>query len=128
MSSAPHPPKRGGRLRRLALLVVPVLVVSFVPPSIAQPARSASLVGWIKDSSGPPGSQADVAISAQRVNTRTDSAGRFMLTALEPGNATIRIRRLGFDPQTFDFVLQASRTDSVSVTLDQSARVLEAMR
>ena len=66
--------------------------------------------------------------SGQKAVARTDSTGRFRLAPLDPGSVAVRIRRLGFEPQTFDVVLHASAVDSVSVTMEHTVQLLDAMR
>lgn len=109
-------------------LAVPMLAALTLTAPRATAQRSAGLVGWIKDSAGTPVGGADVQIQSQKAVTRTDSSGRFSMASLEPGAVTVRIRRLGFDPHTFEVVLHASAVDSVAVTMDQSAQLLDALR
>lgn len=111
---------------RLAASVLAALLVGG-HSAVAQ-RKSAALVGWLKDSAGVAVAGADVQIEAQDVYTRTDSSGRFRLPSLDPGAVTVRIRRLGYDPHTFDVVLHASGVDSVSVTMQQNATLLDAIR
>jgi hypothetical protein len=121
-------PVREGSRMRLALVSLAALLLA----SLAEPAggqrRSATLVGWIKDSTGAPIDRADVEIESMHALTRSDSAGAFKLRALDPGGVTVHVRRLGFDPQSFDFTLHASAEDSVAVTMRLNPRLLEAMR
>jgi outer membrane receptor for ferrienterochelin and colicin len=72
--------------------------------------------------------QADIRADASGANARADSTGRFVFRSLPPGRTTFSVRRLGFEPQTFEFVLRASAVDSVSITMEQNARVLAAVR
>ena len=117
----------GDVLVRLSIPTALMIATSLVQAAPAQ-SRSAVLVGWIKDSTGGVVIGAEVSIEARRAVARTDSSGRFRLANLEPGSVVVRIRRVGFDPQTFDFTLKETSVDSVSVTLEQSAKLLEAMR
>ncbi len=82
-----------------------VALASLAPRQVRAQAGSASLVGWIRD-----------------------SAGRFPIRGLDPGSTSVRIRRIGFEPQSFEFVLRASAIDNVAVTLDMTARVLDAVQ
>ena len=98
-------------------LVIPAVALCLAAPRLRAQEHSAALVGWIKDSSGAPVAGADVQVGGQKAVARTDSTGRFRLAPLDPGSAAVRIRRLGFEPQTFDVLLHASAVDSVSVTM-----------
>jgi hypothetical protein len=91
-------------------------------------ARSAAIVGWIRDSTGRAVDRADVEIEAMHAVGRTDSTGHFALRGLDAGSATVRIRRLGYEPQSFDFVLHAATVDTVAVTMEVNTPVLDAVR
>jgi hypothetical protein len=86
------------------------------------------MVGWIRDSIGQPVGQADIFIESMHAVGRTDSTGRFTLRPLDPGAVTVHIRRFGFEPQSFDFVLHAASEDSVAVTMTQNAHLLATVR
>ena len=90
--------------------------------------KSAALIGSIHDSEGHPIDNADVSIVSMNALARTDSAGRFQLRSLDAGRVTVTIRRLGFDPESFDFTLHAMTDDSVAVTMQQNVQLLDAMR
>ncbi|MDB4875453.1 MAG: TonB-dependent receptor plug [Gemmatimonadetes bacterium] len=100
------------------------------PAPLAQPAQagSAALVGWIRDSAGVPVAQADIRVEGSSAAARADSTGRFAFRGLSAGKTTFSVRRLGFEPQSFELVLHASAVDSISVTMDENARVLAAVR
>lgn len=95
---------------------------------VAAQSRNASLVGWIRDSTGAPVMGADVEIAALHALAQTDSTGAFALHRLAPGKVTVLIRHIGDDPQQFDFVLHGGLPDSVSVTMSRNAQLLDAMR
>ena len=90
--------------------------------------RSAALIGSIHDSEGHPIDNADVSIVSMNALARTDSAGRFQLRSLDPVRVTVTIRRLGFDPESFEFTLHAMTDDSVAVTMQQNVQLLDAMK
>lgn len=113
---------------RWATAVAATLAVAAVSTSAAAQRRSGSLVGWIRDSSGAPLSQALVAIVSQRAVVHTDSAGAFAIRNLDAGRVTVNVRRLGYEPASFDLEVHGDIPDSVSVTLSPNAYVLEAMR
>lgn len=122
-------------LRRIALSLA--LVPAVAAPVLAQ-TRSASIVGWIRDSSGVPVANAQIEVlrSVSAANQllqvvasgRTDDSGWFAVRALEPSPITVRIKRLGYTPQEFDFTLHASKIDSVAVTMPQHAQLIDAVR
>lgn len=114
-------------MRRLAL-VIPAVAIICSPAAICAQAKSAALVGWLRDASGTPVARADINIESLRAWTRTDTAGFFRLRALEPGRVVVGVRRLGYEPQVFDFTLTNAREDTIAVTMQPNARLLEAMQ
>jgi len=85
-------------------------------------------VGWVRDSSGVAVSRADIAVQGSTTSARTDDDGKFRLTSLDPGAATITIRRVGFEPETFDIVLTASHIDSVNIEMRQNVQRLDPVK
>jgi hypothetical protein len=111
---------------RLVLAVLAAVVLG--ANSADAQAKSAAIIGWIRDSTGRAVDRADVEIEAMHAQARTDSTGHFSLRGLDAGSATIQIRRLGYEPQSFDFVLHAATVDTVAVTMEVNALVLDAVR
>jgi hypothetical protein len=90
--------------------------------------RSAALFGWIRDSTRAPIEGADVEILSAHTLARTDSAGRFLIRALDPGTVSVAVRRIGYTPQAFDFRLHGGGDiDSIAVTMPVNITVLDAM-
>jgi hypothetical protein len=123
------PRRRSLAMPRIQILIgiATLLTLAAAPRPAAAQRHSATLVGWIRDSSGAPVGQADVLVEHGDAAARTDSSGRFTLRALDPGAITVRVRRLGYDPQTFEYVLRAGSEDSISVTLLPRIHSLEAV-
>jgi hypothetical protein len=99
-----------GLLWRLLLLSV---VAS--SSSVAQATPRAGLVGTVRDTGGTPVSLARLSTSG--ILSISDSAGRFSLAGLSPGNAKLLVRRLGFEPVDIAVQLVAGRSDSLNVVL-----------
>lgn len=112
---------------RFASVALALVCLSSLPAVAHGQRRTAALFGWIRDSSGAPIAHADVEIPAVHALAETDSVGAFLLRALDPGPVSVSIRRMGYSPQTFSFSLTGSGTDSVAVTMQVNAQVLEAM-
>lgn len=115
------------RSTRRLTVAVGLAVGVVAPRSLASQAKSAALVGWIHDASGQPLANADVSIGSMNALVRTDSSGMFQFRSLDPEHVTVTIRRLGYDPETFEFTLHASGVDSVAVTLQQNVQLLDAV-
>jgi hypothetical protein len=90
-----------------------LLLAAAAPLADAQ--SRAALVGSVRDSAGSPLSLAQLSVGAAR--TVTDTAGRFMLTGLAAGVASVTARRLGFSPVNMKVELAEGRTDSVHIVL-----------
>ncbi len=103
-----------------------IAVAAYARPVGAQRGSSV-LVGWIRDSAGVGIQLADLTVEGRGLTARTDSSGRFALRGLDPGPVTVRVRRMGYDPQGFEYALRASSVDSVSVTLQARAQPLDAV-
>jgi hypothetical protein len=89
------------------------------------------LLGTVSDSNGHAVSDADVSIvnrdSVLRF-TRSDSGGRFMFEGLTTPALTLRVRRLGFEPQLLSVtVTKSGRTANIAVTLEPSAASLDTV-
>lgn len=83
---------------------------------------AAGVVGVVRDSSGRPITSA--LVTAARIQTVSDTAGRFLLEGLAAGKVTLSIRRLGFEPAHLALDLLAGRRDSLVVTLVALPQVL----
>ena len=87
------------------------------------------LVGTVSAPDGHVVSGADVSIverdTAVRV-TRSDSAGHFMFEGLTTPALTLRVRRLGYEPQQLSVhVTKVGRTATITVTLAPSVASLD---
>ena len=91
-----------------------LLLLAVAVPAVGAQSR-ATLIGSVRDTSGSALSLAQLSVGAAR--TVTDSAGRFTLTGLPAGSASITVRRLGFAPGNANVDLVEGRTDSVHVVL-----------
>ncbi len=89
-------------LRRLAVkaVVAFTLFALNAGPLSAQSsgARSTSVAGVVRDSSGASVAGADVSVDGTRLSVETAADGMFRLYGMAAGMATITVRRLGFRP------------------------------
>lgn len=119
-------------------IAVSLALVPIVATAARGQERNSAIVGWIRDGSGSPVANAQIDVMAAMspanqllhlvASGRTNDSGWFAVRSLAPAAITVRIKRVGFEPQQFDFTLRASKTDSVNVTMPQSAQLLDAMR
>lgn len=126
------------RALRTALCFATMFIAS--TPLLAQqpqgrPAERSSsepfrVVGKVVGSDSNPVADADVVaqIESDSVarHTRSDAAGRFQFDDVRGSALTLRVRRLGFQPQLLSVqVTKAGRTANVTVTLEPSVTSLE---
>lgn len=98
-----------------ARLLWPVLVSIAASRVVTAQVSTSAIIGVVRDSTGAPVSIAVVSVA--RVQSLTDSAGRFTLERLGAGQATLSVRRLGYRPSETRLDLAEGRRDSVFVTL-----------
>jgi Carboxypeptidase regulatory-like domain/TonB-dependent Receptor Plug Domain len=89
--------------------------------------------GVVKDSSGAPVPEADVAViesgGAVRRQVATDAAGHFEFRDVPAGPIAIRVRRLGYQPSTVDVVVGATAsTTSLEIIVTPAPAQLEEVR
>ena len=90
-------------------IVVPLTVIRV--DAQAQ-TRGGTITGVVRDSASVPIAGADIMLRPDAQRTRTDSAGRFIFTGLDPNRYTVVARKVGFLPETWDVKLTtASRTE-----------------
>jgi hypothetical protein len=89
--------------------------------------RGGTITGIVRDSSSLPISGADIMLRPSAQRTRTDSAGRFTFTGLDPNSYTVVARKVGFLPETWDVKLtNASRTE-ITIVLGRQVPTLDTM-
>lgn len=81
-------------------------------------AQAGLLRGVVEDSIGVPVSGVDVSVAGSSRKLRTDSLGRFTLTALGPGTHRVTLRRFGFE----------SLTSPVAMTMDDTLALTFELR
>ena len=108
--------------RLLVGVLVPVLCVSTVG---AQDAATGVVIGRVTDASGAPVAGARVVATRTATavvrETATDSAGRYALASLAPGEYRISIEMPGFAPKTLErVVVEVGRRVPADAVLDVS--------
>ena len=100
----------------------------------APPAKPTTyeVTGIVKDSSGAPVPEADVAViesGTLRRHVATDAAGRFAFRDIPAGLIAIRVRRLGYQPRTIDVLLGATAaTTFLEIIVTPAPAQLEEVR
>ena len=93
-----------------------MVVLALASPAVAQ-APSATVVGMVRDSAGSPVPGVEVWLRGSDLYTHTADNGGFRLPGAAPGAARVTVRRMGFEPTTFDLQLHAGQTDSLVISL-----------
>ncbi len=98
-------------VRDLNFLLVFATVLSSATPLHAQ-AHATFLGTVMADSAGDPLSNAEIVIPSLGIGGRTDSAGRFRIENVKPGEYAVVIRRLGFTPLRTRLTFEANETSA----------------
>lgn len=109
--------------RRAGHWTVAWVMLAVATPLMAQ-APSATLVGIVRDSAGHPVPGVEVWLRGSDLYTHTTDNGGFRLVGARPGAAKVAVRRMGFEPTTFDLELRAGQIDSLVVSLTMVATSL----
>ena len=97
------------------------LAIGFLMFASLAGAQSASIRGTVRDSSSRPMANADVVIEPSGRHARTDSTGHFSFEALDPGQFTVRARRVGYEPA--EWTIDLSKGGRVDIQLVLGARI-----
>jgi TonB family protein len=111
-------------MHRPGCLIVAVAMSAAV---VAVPARAqsrSSVAGTITDAAGIPIAGAQVTLRDRGLMTISDARGAFKLDGVTPGQTVMRVRRLGFRPETVTVSIAASQPAMVSLKLEPIATQL----
>jgi carboxypeptidase family protein len=92
-----------------------------------QSATGGTIRGIVRDAASRPVAAADVVAKPGDRRTRTDTAGRFIFTDLGPDTYSIRARKLGFSPESWDVKLAKAGTVDISIVLEPRPAFLDTM-
>jgi hypothetical protein len=88
---------------------------------LAAQSRTGGISGVVKDSAGAPIPDVEVTAVKLAKVVRTDTAGRFLISALPAGSADFSFRRLAYSPVVLSVLVPADDTTDVEVTLGVTA-------
>lgn len=83
--------------------------------------------GLVRDSAGVPIGGALVAVAGTTLTVETDEQGQFRLAKVSPGELSLRIKRLGFMPDTVRVAILAGQTASVNIVLTRAPVALSSV-
>ncbi len=109
----------------LRFLALTALAAALTPAThaVAQ-AYTTTLMGIVADTNKRPIQDAEVISLRSNKRATTNKDGIFVLAGLPPGDEQIRVRRIGYEPQTFAATLAAGDTMQVGIILASSAALL----
>lgn len=90
-------------------------------------ASSGVVTGTVTDDAHHPIEKVEVSAIGGAVVARTDTAGEFVLAGLTPGRASLRFRRIGFEPVVLSAQVPFGDTTDVDVTLTVVAQQLKGV-
>jgi TonB family protein len=103
--------------------VAGLLLLGAAPRLAAQ--ETGSIAGVVRDSSGAPVASAEVTLLRTTLRATSDGAGAFRLLGVTPGEATLRVRRIGYRAREVAVSVTAGAASSLTVTLGRLAQELE---
>ena len=114
--------RRTQRLLILACLAAPWRLV------LSQDADGrGAIAGLVRDSSGAAVAGAQVIIEGADLRAESDERGMFRLARVPTGMASVRVRRLGFLPETVAVHVEPARTAELSIRLSRVAQLLSTV-
>ena len=94
---------------------------------VAGAQSGASIRGVVRDSAAVVVPNADVSVTPGNRRVRADSAGRFVIASLEPGQYTVKARHVGYVPVEWTVDLSRSGVTDVKLVLAVRLPVLDAV-
>ena len=109
-------------VRRIVRTAAVVLAVAFVIAAVARPlaAQTGSVEGRVSDSTGVIVVGAVVTMADGGYQTTTSSRGRFSFGGVPAGRQVLRIRAIGYDPESLVVMVAAGGVTSAEVNLKRS--------
>ncbi|MEP6992256.1 MAG: carboxypeptidase regulatory-like domain-containing protein [bacterium] len=92
---------------------------------LAAQTPSGTLVGVVRDTGGAPVAGVEIWVRGSDVYAHSGENGGFNLGSVPAGATRVTLRRLGFEPTTFEVQVHSGQTDSLIVSLNQVAVSLE---
>src|SRR5688572_16998641 len=110
--------------RRAGLLVTVAVAAAFTNPLLAQ---TGSLQGRVTDSTGAAVIGTSVTVDNTSLRTTASGRGAYTLNGVPAGRRTIRVRALGFAPESLSVNVVSGTTTTLDVRLHRAAQRLAAV-
>lgn len=113
-------------IRRCVTMLVGVCLTTWSLPAVAQ--HTGVLRGAVVDSSsGAAVADAMVLVRGTARGAQTDVNGRFTISGLVPGRASVLVQQLGYASRTLGIVIASGRETQLDVALTVTAQVIAPM-
>ena len=96
-------------------------------PTLAS-AQGGIIAGTVRDTANRPMAGADISVKPGQLRTRTDSAGRFIVTGLGADKYQVRARKIGYGPTTYDVDLSSAGRVDIKMVFDQPMPMLDTIK
>jgi hypothetical protein len=110
------------RLGRLSIVLL------FVAARAGAQQTGATITGIVRDTGARPIAGALVTVKPSDRSAETDSAGRFQFTGLGADSYTVRARKIGYRPESWDVKLSKSGSADVKLELSAMPQFLDTVR
>src|SRR5262249_6758419 len=112
-------------LRVALLLVLPLTPLASAPAQ--EPTQSGTITGRVMDQEGAPIAGAQVFLVRPAITTSTHSDGRYLLSLVPLGPNVVRVRMLGFRPESVSVTIPPGEQATQDFTLRRDPLQLEAL-
>ena len=108
-------------------LIAPLLSALLLALPTLASAQGGIIAGIVRDTAAHPVASADITIRPGDHRARTDSAGRFLVGGLGADHYTVRARKLGYAPTTFDVAPSNAGRADITLVFDQRMPMLDTI-
>lgn len=114
--------------RAILYRAIPGVTAFFMGASVAGAQEgllgTGGIRGMVRDSTGQGIIGVQITMPGTSLVVESDDSGRFELAKVRPGMLALRFRRLGFQPDTVEFLVLAGKTIPLDVTLSRLTLML----
>lgn len=111
---------------RFRSLAVSLAALALATPAFAQHGHTLVLTGTVKDPTGRPIEQAEVAVQGTNLTQRTGVDGGFRFDSVPEGRRWVLVRRLGFEPAQYAMTLERGKNRELAAELEPLPQTLPA--
>ena len=107
--------------------MVPLLLLTLISVQAPAQVQSGAIAGRVTDSTAKAVAGASVQLAGTPFGTRTREDGSFRLANILPGTYHVRVRLLGFAPDSLQVTVAAAQTAEASLQLRALAVTLQSV-